>query len=112
MYIFLNNCTLSNDPIVNETVPVSQAYSDLELYDRLVNVWSMKESEFLNVSGHDHFCATFSEFGGATSNTSALVTELRYRGVLENVEYLELMTSAGGSSDAVNLSHKYRGMTI
>ena len=107
MYVFLNNCTLSNDPIANETVPVSQAYSDPELYDRLVNVWSMKESESLNVSGHDHFFATFSEFGGATSNTSALVAELRYRGVLENVEYLELMTSAGGSSDAVNLSHKY-----
>ncbi len=103
-YVFLNNCSLSNNPIANETVPVSQAYSDPELYDRLVDDWSMKESEFLNVSGHDHFFATFSEFSGATSNTSALVAELRNRAALEKVEYLELMTSAGGGSDAANLS--------
>ena len=106
-YVFLNNYSLSNSSIDNETVPVSQAYKDPKLYDYLVDDWSMKESEFLNVSGHDHFFATFSDFSDATSNTSALEAELRYRAALENVEYLELMTSTGESSEAINLSHNF-----
>lgn len=106
-YVFLNNYSLSNSSIDNETVPVSQAYKDPELYDYLVDDLSMKESEFLNVSGHDHFFATFSDFSGATSNTSALEAEMRYRAALENVEYLELMTSTGESSEAINLSHNF-----
>jgi hypothetical protein len=103
--VFLNNCSFPSNPTANETVPVSQAYRDPKLYDCLVDSWSMKDQEFLNVSGHDHFFGTFSCFGGATSNTSALVAELRNRAALENVEYLELMTSAGGGSDASNLSN-------
>jgi adenosine deaminase len=63
----------------------------------------VKEYELLNVSGHDHFFATFSDFGGATSNTSNLIAELRSRAAKENVQYLELMTSSGGSSQAAGL---------
>lgn len=95
---FSKNCTAAG-----ETVLVSHAYGDPLLYDRLVDDWSMKESEFLNVSGHDHFFATFSNFSGATSNTSALVAELRSRAASENLEYLELMTSAGGGTEAAIL---------
>jgi len=50
-YVFLNNYSLSDSSIANETVPVSQAYRDAKLYDRLIDDWSMRESEFLNVSG-------------------------------------------------------------
>jgi len=67
----------------------------------------MKEYEFSNVSGHDHFFATFSVFNDATSNTTSLVAELRHRAALENVEYLELMTSTQWSSNATNLSHRH-----
>ncbi len=57
----------------------SEAYKDANLYRRLVNDWSMRDSEVLNVSGQDHFFATFADFGGAAGNTSALVAELRSR---------------------------------
>jgi adenosine deaminase/adenosine deaminase CECR1 len=69
----------------------------------LVDDWSVKDYEHSNESGHDHFFATFSDFGGATSNMSTLLAELRSRAALENVEYLELMTSSGGSSQAAGL---------
>ena len=102
--VFLNNCTVAKDCLsAGKTVPVSQAYQDANLYRRLVNDWSMRDSEVLNVSGHDHFFATFADFGGATGNTSALVAELRRRAAGENVQYLELMTSAGGGSEAAGL---------
>lgn len=102
--VFLDNCSFSKDcSMADITVPVSQAYRDQKLYGRLVNDWSMKGSELLDVSGHDHFFATFSDFGGSTGNTSALVAKLRYRAAQENVDYLELMTSAGGGSEAARL---------
>ncbi|HWQ19598.1 MAG TPA: hypothetical protein VN455_07445, partial [Methanotrichaceae archaeon] len=104
MCIYLNNYSLSKDcSMSDKTVPVSQSYRDPNLYDRLVDDWSMKESEYLNVSGHDHFFATFFAFGGATDNTSALVAELRSRAASENVDYLELMTDTEGASEASRL---------
>lgn len=100
-YTFSKDCSRSD-----KTVPVSKAYRDPNLYDHLIDDWSMKESEFLNVSGHDHFFATFSHFGGAADDMSALVAELRSRAALENVEYLELMTGTGWSSDAASLGSR------
>ena len=66
--VFLNNCTVTKEGLnAGKTVPVSQAYKDANLYRRLVNDWSMRDSEVLNVSGHDHFFATFADFGGAAA---------------------------------------------
>ncbi len=100
--IYLNNYSVAKSCSGSNT-NVGKAYSDPQLYNHLVDAWSVKDSKFLNISGHDQFFSTFARFGGATNNMSLLVAELRSRAALENVEYLELMTSAYGSSDAALL---------
>lgn len=107
--VYLNNYSCPNNQSdiitpVNEFVNVSQAYNNSNLYNGLVDCWSMKDVECSNASGHDHFFATFGCFGGATNNTSSLVAELRNRAAIENVEYLELMTSAGEGETVKNLT--------
>jgi hypothetical protein len=47
--------------------------------------------------------AAFGRFGGATTNTSLLVAELRSRASQENIEYLELMTGVGTSNKTYGL---------
>lgn len=93
--------------LINDSVPASRAYSDPNLYNRLVDDWSIRDGGPYSTSSHDHFFATFSVFGGATGNTSALIAELKSRAAQENVEYLEIMTSAGSaSSEAASLGSK------
>ena len=72
----------------------------------------MKNSELLNVSGHDQFFSTFGRFGGATGNTSLLVAELRSRAAIDNVEYLELMTGMNTSSKASSLGNWNDNLSI
>ena len=75
-----------------------------KLYGQIIDAWSMRDSELLDESKRDHFFNTFGAFGGATSNTSALLADLRSSAFRENVTYLEIMTGAG--SAAANLGTK------
>jgi len=112
--IYSNNYTVTKCTGSQNTIPLSQAYRNEQFYNSIVDTWSMKNSELLNVSGHDQFFSTFGRFGGATKNTSLLVAELRSRAAIDNIEYLELMTGVNTSSKASslgnwseNLSHYY-----
>ena len=78
--------------------PVKNAYSDSKLYGRIVDAWSMRDSELLEESKRDHFFNSFGVFGGATGNTSALLANLRSSAFRENVSYLEIMTGAGSAA--------------
>jgi hypothetical protein len=103
--ISLDNYTVSSKYCgSNNCEPVSNAYSDSELYDQIVDEWSMRDEYLLDESEHDHFFETFGIFGGATSNTSALLAYIRSSAFRENVAYLEVMTGAG--SAAANLGSK------
>ena len=84
--------------------PIKNSYSDSKLYGQIVDAWSMRDSELLDESKRDHFFNTFGVFGGATSNTSAILANLRSNAFRENVSYLEIMTGAG--SAAANLGSK------
>lgn len=100
--INLDNYTISaNYCGSNNSEPVKDAYSNSKLYGQIIDAWSMRDSELLDESKRDHFFNTFGTFGGATSNTSALLADLRSSAFLENVAYLEIMTGAG--SAAANL---------
>ncbi|MCK9440923.1 MAG: hypothetical protein M0Q13_05835 [Methanothrix sp.] len=100
--INLDNYTISpNYCGSNNSQPVKDAYSNSKLYGQIIDAWSMRDSELLDESKRDHFFNTFGTFGGATSNTSALLADLRSSAFLENVAYLEIMTGAG--SAAANL---------
>jgi adenosine deaminase len=103
--ISLDNFTVSSKYCGSDNCePVSNAYSDSELYDQIVDEWSMRDADLLDESEHDHFFDTFGIFGGATSNTSALLAYIRSNAFRENVAYLEIMTGAG--SAAANLGSK------
>jgi adenosine deaminase len=82
----------------NNSEPVVDAYSNSKLYGQIVDAWSMRDSELLKESKRDHFFNSFAAFGGATSNTSSLLADIRSSAFRENVAYLEVMTGAGPSA--------------
>lgn len=103
--INLDNYTVSANYCGSDnSEPVEDAYSNSKLYGQTVDAWSMRDSELLDESKRDHFFNSFGTFGGATSNTSALLAYIRSSAFLENVAYLEIMTGAG--SAAANLGSK------
>lgn len=100
--INLNNYTVSSNYCgTDNSEPVNDAYSNSKLYGQIIDAWSMRDSELLDESKRDHFFNSFGTFGGATSNTSALLAYIRSSAFKENVAYLEIMTGAG--SAAANL---------
>lgn len=101
--IYSNNCTVTKCTGSRNAIPLNYSYRNEQLYNHIVDTWSMKNSELLNTSGHDQFFSTFGRFGGATTNTSLLVAELRSRAARENIEYLELMTGVGTGNRAYGL---------
>jgi adenosine deaminase/adenosine deaminase CECR1 len=103
--INLDNYTVSpNYCGSNNSEPIKNAYSNSKLYGQIVDAWSMRDSEVLDESKRDHFFNTFGVFGGATSNVSDILANLRSDAFRENVSYLEIMTGAG--SAAANLGSK------
>jgi hypothetical protein len=103
--INLDNYTVSANYCGSDnSEPVEDAYSNSKLYGQTVDAWSMRDSELLDESKRDHFFNSFGTFGGATSNTSALLAYIRSSAFRENVAYLEIMTGAG--SAAANLGSK------
>ena len=80
-------------PCAAPLVPAAEVPANQELYDRLVDAFSMRG--FVPTSGwsaHDHFFATFARFGGTgKSHTGEWVDEAASRAAAQNQQYLELM---------------------
>ena len=78
---------------VEGKVPVTNAFKDQELYDALVDAFSMRG--FVpspGVTGHDHFFDAFSKFGGtAHRHLGEWIDEVATRAAAQNEQYLELM---------------------
>lgn len=74
-------------------VPAANVPQTQPLYDALVDSFSMRgfvPSE--GVTGHDHFFATFSKFGGTDPrHTGEFLDEVATRAATQNEQYLELM---------------------
>lgn len=72
--------------------PASNALTDGVLYRRMIDAWSMRNSELSGLSGHDQFFDAFGKFGAAGSNRYGdMVAELVSRAASEGVSYLEVM---------------------
>jgi adenosine deaminase len=74
--------------------PAAQAFADQNLYDALVNAFSMRS--FVptpGFSGHDQFFSTFARFYGQVSQSHAgeWLDEVASRAAAQNEQYLELM---------------------
>jgi adenosine deaminase len=74
-------------------VPADEALKNQELYDALVDAFSMRGFvPSTGVTGHDHFFSTFGKFYGAYSkHLGEWVDEVAARAAAQNEQYLELM---------------------
>ncbi|WP_024910749.1 adenosine deaminase family protein [Chania multitudinisentens] len=72
-------------------------------YGRLIDTWSMRNSEYSNQSGHDHFFSVFGKYSAVSgSRTPDMLAEVAARSEHEKLNYLELMlTPDNGDSQAV-----------
>jgi adenosine deaminase len=74
--------------------PAAQAFTDQNLYDALINAFSMRS--FVptpGFSGHDQFFSTFARFYGLVSQSHAgeWLDEVASRAAAQNEQYIELM---------------------
>ena len=94
-------------PCAAPLVPASAVPANQDLYDRLINAFSMRS--FVPTSGqsaHDHFFATFTRFGGISkSHTGEWVDEAASRAAAQNQQYLELMETPL-FSHAASIAHE------
>jgi adenosine deaminase len=81
------------EPCPPPLTPAAQAASNQDLYDRLVNSFSMRSFvPTAGFSGHDQFFSTFGRFGGLSkTHIGEWVDEVASRAAAQNQQYVELM---------------------
>jgi hypothetical protein len=89
----------------------STALTDGVLYRRMVDAWSMRNSQYSGQSGHDQFFDSFGKFGQAGNNRYGdMLAEVTSRAAAGRVDYLELMlTPDNGKSRELGRSMKWPG---
>jgi adenosine deaminase len=78
--------------VLKSYAPVAKGYTGQQLYDALVDSFSMKS--FVptpGFSGHDQFFATFDRFGGLKDYSGEWLDEVATRAAAQNEQYLEIM---------------------
>ncbi|MBZ5642288.1 MAG: adenosine deaminase [Acidobacteriia bacterium] len=75
------------------TVPAAKAFMDQNLYDALIDAFSMRSFvPFAGISGHDQFFSTFPKFGAVSgAHEGEWLDEIASRAASQNEQYLELM---------------------
>jgi adenosine deaminase len=93
-------------PCAAPLVEAAKIPADQELYDRLINTFSMRSFvPTTGFSGHDQFFATFDRFGGLSKrHTGEWVDEVASLAAAQNQQYLELMETPP-FEHAARLSH-------
>ena len=85
--------SFAKPPCSGQLVPAAKVPANQDLYDRLVNAFSMRSFvPTTGFSGHDQFFTTFDRFGGlGKKHSGEWVDEVASRAAAENEQYLELM---------------------
>jgi adenosine deaminase len=85
--------SFAKPPCTPPLVEAAQLPANQELYDRLVNAFSMRSFvPGAGFSGHDQFFATFDRFGGLNKkHMGEWVDEVASRAAAQNQQYVELM---------------------
>jgi adenosine deaminase len=85
--------SFAKPPCAPPLIPAAHLPANQELYDRLINAFSMRS--FVptpGFSGHDQFFATFGRFGGLNKrHIGEWVDEVASRAAAQNQQYVELM---------------------
>jgi adenosine deaminase len=99
--------SFAKPPCAQPLVPAAQLPANQDLYDRLINAFSMRS--FVpspGFSGHDQFFATFGRFGGLDKrHNGEWVDEVASRAAAQNQQYLELMETPT-FSHAAQIAHQ------
>lgn len=74
-----------------KTFPVSRAYEDADMYNRLIDEWSIRNSHVSNSTLRSHFFGIFQKISPALVDYGAMISEIRSRAAKEKVQYLEMM---------------------
>ena len=75
--------------------PAADVVRNVTLFNQVVDALSMRHWD-PSLNGHDHFFATFSKMGPASSKTGEMLAEVAARAAAERVSYLELMVTLDG----------------
>ena len=93
---------LSNPPkIQGITVPISEAYENGNLYERIVENWSMYNFHPAKSSSNHHFFKIFPQTALAVTNLTAILNKLRIRADRENLLYLETMLQIDDGTEKI-----------
>jgi len=86
----------------NGKIPASDALKDQELYDSLIDAFSMRGFvPSTGVTGHDHFFNSFIKFSGVSeSHLGEWLDEIATRADRQNEQYIELMHTPDFSHSA------------
>ena len=89
----------SNPPCGPGTVPMTDAEKDPDLYQAILEAWSMENFVGPVLDRHAHFFATFGKFGAAVgSHTPDIFIEQKREAASEHISYLEIMLSYGSGA--------------
>lgn len=104
--------TQSTDGCSVDKPTVKQALSeDDKLYDRIIDTWSMRNSEHLAEAetGHEHFFSTFGKYKAVSCcETSNMLADVTARAQREKLSYLELMLNPDHAGIAKQLGSQLR----
>jgi adenosine deaminase len=99
--------SFAKPPCTPPLTPAAQLPANQELYDRLIDAFSMRG--FVptpGVSGHDHFFATFGRIDGLNNrHIGEWVDEVASRAAAQNQQYVELMETSP-FSHAAAIAHE------
>lgn len=77
-----------------------------DLYNTVINQWSMRDFQAGKESGHDHFFATFGKYSPILVKHSAeILTEIVNRAGKQNAIYLELMVTPDNNASGMLGKH-------
>ena len=80
---------------------VECGYRDPQLYNTMIDSWSMRNWGLSHESGHDHFFRSFGRFIPATRNhVGEAIAAAMERAAADHLEYLELMHTVNGGQAA------------
>jgi adenosine deaminase len=99
--------SFAQPPCMGRLVPAAEVPARQELYDRLIDAFSMRSFvPASGVSGHDQFFAAFDRFKGLSKrHTGEWVDEVASRAAAQNQQYLELMQTPP-SKHAEQIAHQ------
>lgn len=93
-----DNYTVEENPQCSKELLLDNAKQSPEIYDALIDAWSMRHFFSGKETGHDHFFSTFSKYGFISwKHSGEILSEIVNRAGMQNEAYLELMMTPDGN---------------